>query len=86
MSDTPNKTRAPIPDEYFGASYVRYAKEDYDPMKVTITDVLSMADQYRHSGCTEAHWVSVVVNPLLSLVRRLRCYQNEGSKIEVVDL
>ena len=85
-ADTPLKTKPSIPDEWFGAPYARYAKEDHDLMKATITDVLSMADQYRHSGCTEAHWVSVVVSPLLSLVRRLTCYQDEGSKIEVVDL
>ena len=85
-SDTPNKTKAPIPDHCFGASYSKYAEEDYNPMEVTIRDVLSMADKYRHSGCTEAHWVSVVVNPLMSLVRRLRRYQKEGSKIAVVDL
>ena len=86
MFDTPKKTKETIPDEYFGTPYARYAKEDHDLIKATITDVLNMADLYRHSGCTEAHWVSVVVNPLLSLVRRLTCYQNEGSKIEVVDL
>lgn len=83
-SDTPNKTRAPVPDHCFGTN--RYAEEDYNLIKATITDVLSMADKYRHSGCTEAHWVSFVVNPLLSLVRRLRRYQKEGSKIAVVDL
>ncbi len=85
-SDTPNRTKAPISDHSFGASYSKHAEEDYDSIEVTIRDVLSMADSYRHSGCTEAHWVSVVVNPLLSLVRRLRRYQKEGSKIAVVDL
>ena len=29
--------------------YGRHAKEDYDPMKVTLIDVLSMADRCRHS-------------------------------------
>ena len=85
-SDTPNKTKALIPDHCFGASYSKYAEEDYNCMEVTIRDVLSMADKYRHRGCTEAHWVSVVISPLLNLVRRLRRFQKEGSKIAVVDL
>ena len=66
--------------------YGRHGKEDYDPIKVTLINVLSMADRCRHSRFTEAHCVSVVVNPLLSLVRRLKRYQKEGSKIAVVDL
>ena len=85
-SDTPNKTNPPIPDHCFGASCSKYAEADYNDMEITIRNVLSKADKYRHSGCTEAHWLFVVVNPLLSLVQRLRRYQKEGSKIAVVDL
>ena len=55
-------------------------------MKLAISDVLSSAKNYRHSGCTEAHWISVVVSPLLNLVRRLQRYQKENARLEVVDL
>ena len=55
-------------------------------MRLTIADVLDLADEYRHSGCTEAHWNSIVVNPLLNLVRRLKRYQRKDSKLSVLDL
>lgn len=85
-SDTPNKTKPSIPDSYFDTSHARYAKEDLTLIQLTIWDVLGLADKYRHSDCTEPHWTSIVINPLLNLVRRLRRYQKNDSKLAIVDL
>ena len=84
--DTPDKTKPLISDDCFGALQGRYAADDYSLMRLTIADVLDLADEYRHSGCTEAHWNSIVVNPLLNLVRRLKRYQRKDSKLSVLDL
>lgn len=84
--DTPNKTKPLVSDECFGALHDRYAADDYSLMRLTIADVLELADEYRYSGCTEAHWTSIVVSPLLNLVRRLKRYQKKDSKLAVLDL
>ena len=84
--DTPNKTRPLIPNDCFGAPLDKYATDDYALMRLTISDVLTSADKYRHSGCTEAHWISIVVSLLLNLVRRLKRYQRTESKLAVLDL
>ena len=84
--DTPDKTKPLISDDCFGALQDRYAADDYTLMRLTTADVLDLADEYRHSGCTEAHWNSIVVNPLLNLVRRLKRYQRKDSKLSVLDL
>ena len=84
--DTANRTRPLLSDECFSALHHRYAADDYTLMRATITDVLEMADEYRYSGCTEAHWTSIVVSPLLNLVRRLNRYQSKDSKMAVLDL
>ena len=55
-------------------------------MRLTVADVLDSADQYRHSSCTEAQWTSIVVSPLLNLMRRLKRYQSKDSKLAVLDL
>ena len=75
-----------IPDECFGAPLTKYAIDDYGLMRSTIVDILDMADKYWHSGFTEPHWSSLVVSPLLNLVRRLKRYQKGDSKLEVIDL
>ena len=84
--DTPTKTKPPISDEYFDASNDKYATDDFALIGLTIADVLSSADEYRHSGCTEAHWISIVVSPLLNLVRRLKRYQKANATLAVLDL
>ena len=84
--DTPDKTKPFIPDDCFGALEERYAADDYTLVRLTIADVLDLAGEYRHSGCTEAHWNSIVVNPLLNLVRRLKRYQGKDSKLAILDL
>ena len=84
--DTPNKTKPLIPDDCFGAPLTKYAIDDHGLMRSTIVDILDMARKYRHSGCTEPHWSSLVVSPLLNLVRRLKRYQKVDSKLEVIDL
>lgn len=54
---------------------------------LTVSDVLQNADKYRHSGCTEAHWILCVVSPLLHLVRRLKRYQTkQETKLEILDM
>ena len=84
--DTPDKTKPLISDDCFGALQDRYVADDYTLMRLTIADVLDLADEYRHSGCTEAHWNSIVVNPILNLVRRLKRFQRKDSKLCVLDL
>lgn len=85
-TDAPKKTSPSIPDSCFSGSYSRYAKDDLALIQSTVSDILSSANKYRHSVCTEAHWASKVISPLLNLVRRLKCYDKKDSKLEVVDL
>ena len=86
-SDTPTKSRVDIPPGLFGSSLDKYIKEDHTLVWMTVSDVLENADKYRHSGCTEAHWISVVVNPLLHVVRRLKRHQEKAeTKLEVLDM
>ena len=84
--DTPNKTKPLLPDDCFGALLDKYTADDYTLIRSTIADVLKMANKYRHSGCTDAHWTSIVVSPLLNLVRRLKRYQKKDSKLAVLNL
>jgi hypothetical protein len=46
-----------------------------------------MAKEYRNRG-TESHWIGVVVNPLLQLVRSLTKFQNgmETSLLAMIDM
>ena len=85
-SNTPTKSHLEIPQDMFGVSRNTYAKEDLALVWLTISDILNNANKYRH-GCTEAHWSSVVVSPLLHLVRRLKrhCKKAE-TKSEVLDM
>lgn len=86
-SDTPTKSRVDIPPGLFGSSLDKYIEEDHTLVWMTVSDVLENADKYRHSGCTEAHWISVVVSPLLHLVRRLKRHQEKAeTKLEVLDM
>ena len=80
------KTKPSIPDECFGALQDQYTPDDHVLMQLTIKDVRDMAELYRNSDCTEAHWSSIVVMPLLNLVRRLKRFQKVDSKIAVLDL
>lgn len=80
------KTKPSIPDECFGALQDQYTLDDHVLMLLTIKDVRDMAEEYRYSDCTEAHWSSIVVMPLMNLVRRLKRFQKVDSKIAVLDL
>ena len=53
-----------------------------------VCDVIEMAGKYRNTRCTEAHWMAVVVHPLLRLVRRLTKYKTVvgSGKLEVADM
>ena len=49
--------------------------------------MIKMAGKYRNIRCTEAHWMAVVVHPLLRVVRRLVRYEKDGlEKLEVADM
>lgn len=84
--DTPNKTKPPISEDYFGAPSYQYSEADHTFVRSNIEDILRMADQYRHSGCTDAHWMAIVVSLLLNLVRRLQRYQMPDSEIVVLKM
>ena len=46
--------------------------------------VVSMSTKYRLTRCTEAHWMAVVVHPLLKIPRRLKKYRNIRFEMLVV--
>ena len=85
------KTKPSIPDSCYiplGTDST-YAPEDLELVWSTLSDVVKSAEQYRHEDCTEAHWISKTVTPLLNLVRRLRRYTDPADdfeKLEALDM
>ena len=73
-----------IPDECFGALQDQYTLDDIILVQVIFKDVRDMAAEYRHNDCTEGHWCSIVVMPLLNLVRQLKRFQKVDSKTAVL--
>lgn len=88
ISKVPVSYRPEIPADYFG-SQLESHPEEYEWIWRTVVDIESMAEEYRHTS-TESHWNSVVIQPLLHLVRRLRKpYAGDNSQLpllEVVDM
>lgn len=66
---------------------IHYDTLDRNLVWLTVSDVVFMTGEYRNRG-TEAHWSSVVVNPLLQLVRRLTKFQKGmgAPMLEVLDM
>ncbi|KAL9632467.1 MAG: hypothetical protein Q9164_005303 [Protoblastenia rupestris] len=84
--DTPIKSRPQINDAAFGPSLLNYRGTDPKLIWSTIDDVVKQADRFRDRICTEAHWISVVISPLLNLVRRLQRFDREKMELEVLDI
>lgn len=67
--------------------YGNYHGSELSYLWGAVRNVVKMAKKYRLVHCTEAHWMAVVVHPLLSLVRQLHKYQAEDfERIEVADM
>ncbi len=68
--------------------YSNFHKSELDFLFKEVSDVIKMAEKYRNTGCTEAHWMAVVVHPLLRVVRRLAKYKrvDESENLEVADM
>lgn len=68
-------------------SVAHYDPIDHNLVWLTVSDVVFMTEEYRNRG-TESHWTSVVVNPLLQLVRQLTKFQKgtETPMLEVLDM
>ena len=89
---TPNKTKERISKEYFTdikeGWYGDFYELELDFVFKEVCNVIQMAGKYRNIGCTEAHWMAVVVHPLLSVLRRLTRFQSADGfeKLEVADI
>ena len=91
---TPNKTKrhARVPKESFtdreDGWYGNFHETELDFLFKEACDVITMARKYRNTRCTEAHWMAVVVHPLLKVLRRLAKYESlDGlGKLEVADM
>ena len=88
---TPNRTANPTPKGLYVKAkrgwYGNYHQSELDFVWGEVCDVVSMATKYRLTRCTEAHWMAVVVHPLLKILRRLKKYRNIGFEmLEVADL
>jgi hypothetical protein len=85
------KTKPSVPGSCYiplGTASI-YTPEDLELVWSTLSDVVRSAEQYRHEGYTEAHWMSKTVTPLLNLVRRLRRYTEPAEdfeKLEALDM
>ena len=90
-TNTPMKSKPSVPVSCYiplGTTSI-YAPEDLELVWSTLSDVVRSAEQYRHEACTEAHWMSKTVTPILNLVRRLRRYidpVDDFEKLEVLDM
>lgn len=84
--NTPMKSKRRIATILFG-SVIHYDPLDHNLIWLTVSDVVFITEEYRNRG-TEAHWTSVVVTPLLQLVRRLRKFQKgmKAPMLEVLDM
>ena len=89
---TPNKTKRRVPKESFtdlrDGWYGNFHETELDFLFKEACDVIKMARKYRHTRCTEAHWMTIVVHPLLRVLRRLAKYESVDGlgKIEVADM
>lgn len=85
-SNTPMKSKPRISTNSFG-SVIHYDPLDHNLVWLTVSDVVFTTEEYRNRG-TEAHWTSIVVNPLLQLVRRLTKFQKGtgAPMLEVLDM
>ena len=89
---TPMKTKERVPKEYYTdikeGWYGNFQESELDFVFNEVCDVVEMAGKYRNTHCTEAHWMAVVVHPLLRTLRRLAKYESADGfeKLEVADM
>ena len=53
---------------------------------MSVTDIVKTADECRHMGYHESHWISYVVSPMLKLVSNLKRYDEDGLRIIALDM
>lgn len=85
-SNTPMKSKPLILASSFG-SVAHFDPLDHNLVWLTVSDVVFMTEEYRNRG-SESHWISVVVSPILQLVRRLAKFQKgmEAPMLEMLDM
>ena len=89
---TPKKTKTHTSKGVFtdpkDGWYGNFHEKELDFLFKEVCDVIEMATRYRNTDCTEAHWMAVVVHPLLRVFRRLAKYEDVDGfqKLEVVDM
>ena len=44
------------------------------------------ADESRHMGYHESHWIAYIVSPMLNLVSKLKRYNKDGMRIRALDM
>lgn len=89
---TPNKTKNRVYEGFFtdlkDGWYGNFHKTELDFLFNEACNVVKMAAKYRDTRCTEAHWMAVVVHPLLRVLRRHAKYKSVDRfhKLEVADM
>ena len=89
---TPNRTKKRMPTGSFtdvkDGWYCNFHGSELDFLFQEVCDVIEVAGKYRNTRCTEAHWMAVVVHPLLKVVRRLTKYKRDSGfqELEVIDM
>ena len=73
ITNTPNK-RTIVPDTAFGAM-AHYTEADHTGLMLAVVRTAEDADLYRDEDYTESHWMTTVVNPLLTIVRNLKNFR-----------
>ena len=73
-----------IKDGWYGHFY----EPELEFLLREVYDVVNTAEKYRNTRCAEAHWMAVVIHPLLRVVRRLAKYKGVDGfeKLEVADM
>ena len=44
------------------------------------------ADESRHMGYHESHWIAHIVSPMLNLVSKLKHFDEDGMRIRALDM
>ena len=55
-----------------------YTEADHIGLMLAVVRTAEDADLYRDEDCTESHWMTTVVNPLLTIVRDLKNFRESS--------
>lgn len=55
-----------------------YTEPDHIDLMSVVRHTAEDANLYRDEDCTEAHWMAVVVHPLLTIVRGLKNFRTSN--------